>query len=55
MKIIVKTSSKPRNPMAVVARQRKAGSHDAHNTARYQRRQQKQVLGQIVRGKEDDC
>lgn len=49
MKIIVK-SSKPRNPLAVVARQRKAGSHDANNTARHLRRLEKQSLKQLVSG-----
>ncbi len=50
MKIVIKTP-KPRNPLALVARQRKAGSHAAENTARYQRRVEKQKLIQIVLGK----
>ncbi len=50
MKIITKTL-KPRNPLAVLARQRKAGSHSAENTLRQQRRQAKQNLSQIVLGK----
>jgi hypothetical protein len=50
MKIVTKTL-KPRNPLALVARQRKAGSHAAENTARQQRRLEKQKLYQVVLGK----
>ncbi len=56
MKIIIKTpkSPKPRNPLALLARQRKGGSHDAHLTERHLRRMEKQALQRLIKGRVRD-
>ena len=53
MKLIIKTP-KPRNPLALVARQRKAGAHDAHLTARAVRRAEKQSLQAMVKNRKGE-
>jgi hypothetical protein len=50
MKITIKTP-KPRNPLAIAARQRNAGAHGAHLAQRKQRRTEKQALRSLVTGK----
>lgn len=50
MKITIKPP-KPRNPLALLVRQRKAGAHDAHLTARSVRRSEKQALQSLVKGR----
>ncbi|WP_253273629.1 hypothetical protein [Collimonas arenae] len=50
MKITIKLP-KPRNPLVVAARTRKAGSHDGYNPARQVRRAEKQKLNQILSGR----
>ncbi|WP_339938504.1 hypothetical protein [Undibacterium luofuense] len=42
-------SSKPRNPYALAARQKAAGSHDRHQTVRSLRRSEKQLLNVRLR------
>ena len=53
MKITIKApkSPKPRNPLALLARQRKGGSHDAHLTERHLRRMEKQALQGVLKGR----
>lgn len=50
MKITIKLP-KPRNPLAIAARQRKAGAHEDLHNARHQRRSEKQALNLMLRGK----
>jgi hypothetical protein len=40
--------NKPRNPVAVAAKQRNAGAHGAHLARRKQRRSEKQVLRSLI-------
>ena len=56
MKIIIKTAKvpKPRNPLAVLARQRKGGSHEAHLTERHLRRTEKQALLGLIKGRKGE-
>ncbi|GGX41451.1 hypothetical protein [Undibacterium squillarum] len=42
-------SAKPRNPYALAARQKAAGSHDRHQTVRSLRRSEKQMLNARLR------
>ena len=51
------TLPKPRNPVALPARQRKAGAHDGFNPTRQQRRIDKYNLRLTLMGKkgEDDA
>ena len=53
MKIKVPTL-KPRNPVALPARQRKAGSHDSYNPRREERRIAKQELRLHLLGRRED-
>ncbi len=53
MKITVKLP-KPRNPLAIVAKQRNAGVHGALNPKRTERRQEKQRLQQLKSGRLKD-
>lgn len=54
MKIIIKTP-KPRNPLALAARARRAGAHEDSHNFRSMRRKEKQNLGQLRRQlKEND-
>ena len=50
MKLNIKLP-KPRNPLVVEARKRKAGSHDGHDPARRVRRMEKQKLRQLLAGR----
>jgi hypothetical protein len=56
MKITIKLpkSAKPRNPVALSARQRKAGSHEAYNPQRHERRVAKQTLRLQLMGRRED-
>jgi hypothetical protein len=49
MKVIIKTI-KPRNSLAVAARQRNAGAHGEYQAERRQRRSEKQALRLLVAG-----
>ena len=53
MKITIKLpkSAKPRNPLAVAAKTRRAGAHQADNPARQTRRAEKQKLHELLAGK----
>ena len=53
MKIAIKLP-KPRNPLALPARQRKAGAHASHNPARRLRRIDKHNLRLLLLGRKDD-
>ena len=57
MKLTIKLpkAAKPRNPLVVPARNRKAGAHNAWNPERSARRVEKQKLRQLLsgRGRED--
>ena len=53
MKINIKLP-KPRNPLAVLVKQRNAGVHGALNPKRTERRQEKQRLQQALKGKLKD-
>ena len=53
MKIKIKLP-KPRNPVALPARQRKAGSHAAYNLRREERRIAKQELRLHLMGRKED-
>ena len=53
MKITIKLP-KPRNPLAVPARTRKAGAHASYNPSRRVRRLEKQKLAQALSGRKDD-
>ncbi|CAN5283492.1 hypothetical protein BH11PSE11_BH11PSE11_07660 [soil metagenome] len=50
MKITIKLS-KPRNPLVVAAKQRKAGAHGAYRPERHERRVEKQRLRQLLSGR----
>jgi hypothetical protein len=50
MKITLKVP-KPRNPLVLAARQRKAGAHEAAHPQRQLRRTEKQLLQQMLKGK----
>lgn len=50
MKITIKVP-KPRNPLVLAARQRKAGAHEAAHPHRQLRRTEKQSLQQLLKGK----
>ncbi|HEX7643120.1 MAG TPA: hypothetical protein VF472_13020 [Burkholderiaceae bacterium] len=55
IKITLPKAPKPRNPVALPARQRKAGSHDAYNPRRAARRIAKHELRlQLLGRREDD-
>jgi hypothetical protein len=45
-------SMKPRNPHAVVAKQRNAGAHGAYQAERRQRRTEKRALRSLVTGQD---
>jgi hypothetical protein len=49
MKLTIKTI-KPRNPLALAARQRNAGAHGEYQAERRQRRSEKQSLRMLVAG-----
>ena len=53
MKITIKPP-KPRNPLAVLTRQRRAGAHDAHLTERSLRRSEKQALQGVIKGRKGE-
>ncbi|MFZ6655463.1 hypothetical protein [Undibacterium sp. TJN19] len=53
MKINIKLP-KPRNPLAVLVKQRNAGVHGALNPKRTERRQEKQRLQHALKGKLKD-
>lgn len=50
MKLIIKTP-KPRNPLVVAARQRKAGAHEGPDSTRRVRRAERQNLQRLVKGR----
>ncbi len=56
MKITIKLPklAKPRNPVALPAKQRKAGSHEAYNPQRHERRVAKQKLRLHLMGRRED-
>ena len=54
IKITLPKARKPRNPVALPARQRKAGSHAADNPRREERRIAKQELRLQLRGRRED-
>jgi hypothetical protein len=47
-------ATKPRNPVALPARQRKAGAHQAYNPTRHARRVQKHALRLVLLGRDKD-
>ncbi|MES2932972.1 MAG: hypothetical protein V4805_05735 [Pseudomonadota bacterium] len=55
MKITLKLpkTAKPRNPLAVAAKTRRAGAHQSENPARQARRLEKQKLHLLLSGKKD--
>lgn len=53
MKIVTK-AVKPRNPVAVPARQRHAGKHDSYRPERSQRRTARQEIVAYLAGKRDE-
>jgi hypothetical protein len=48
------TLPKPRNPVALQARQRKAGMHQSDNPARHARRVEKQKLRLMLLGRDTE-
>lgn len=50
MKITIKLP-KPRNPLAIAGKQRKAGAHDSYRPERSERRAEKQRLHLLLSGR----
>ncbi|MFZ6758589.1 hypothetical protein ACO0K9_15405 [Undibacterium sp. Ji50W] len=53
MKIRIKLP-KPRNPLAVLAKQRQAGAHGSYRVERAERRKAKQSLHKVLSGRAKD-